>query len=222
LFESVVDLLGPVLDELVFVGGCTTGLFLTDSAAAGIRATMDVDAIVDVTSHAGYVSLAGRLRKLGLVEDTTPGAPMCRWRRRDVIVDVMPIDPQILGFSNRWYPTAIETAAVRRVGARDVRIVTPALFIATKLEAFQGRGRDVFASQDLEDIVTVVDGRREIVDDVAGADPAVRAFIGATITALLADRDFLDALPGYLLPDAASQGRRGILEQRLRALSGAS
>lgn len=48
LFESVVQLLASVLDELVFVGGCTTGLFVTDPAAAGIRPTRDVDAIVDV------------------------------------------------------------------------------------------------------------------------------------------------------------------------------
>ena len=48
LFESVVRLLAPVLDELVFVGGCTTGLFITDPAAGGIRPTKDVDAIVDV------------------------------------------------------------------------------------------------------------------------------------------------------------------------------
>lgn len=68
LFESVVRRLTPVLDELVFVGGCTTGLFLTDSAAGGVRPTKDVDAIVDVASYAGYASLAGRLRSLGLVE----------------------------------------------------------------------------------------------------------------------------------------------------------
>ena len=64
LFEAVVRLLAPVLDELVFVGGCTTGLFITEPAAAGIRTTRDVDAIVDVTSYAKYNALAdgcGRL-----------------------------------------------------------------------------------------------------------------------------------------------------------------
>lgn len=76
LFESVVQLLAPVLDELVFVGGCTTGLFVTDPAAAGIRPTKDVDAIVDVTSYAKYAALSERLRTLGLAEDTTPGAPL--------------------------------------------------------------------------------------------------------------------------------------------------
>jgi hypothetical protein len=78
-----------VLDDLVFVGGCTTGLFLTDPAASGIRPTKDVDALVDVTSYAKYASLAERLRALELAEDTTPGAPLCRWRRAETIVDVV-------------------------------------------------------------------------------------------------------------------------------------
>ncbi|PYR34229.1 MAG: hypothetical protein DMF90_17840, partial [Acidobacteria bacterium] len=89
-FESVVRLLAPMLDELVFVGGCTTGLFITDPAAGGIRPTKDVDAIVDVTSYAKYTALAEQPRALGLSEDTTPGAPLCRWRHGHQIIDVMP------------------------------------------------------------------------------------------------------------------------------------
>lgn len=97
-----------MLDELVFVGGCTTGLFIADPAAGGIRPTKDVHAIVDVTSYAKYAALSERLRALGLAEDTTPGAPLCWWRRDDLILDVMPVDERVLGFSNRWYPAAIE------------------------------------------------------------------------------------------------------------------
>ena len=220
LFESVVRLLAPVLDELVFVGGCTTGLFSTDPAAGAIRPTKDVDAIVDVTSYARYTALADRLRALGLGEDTTPGAPLCRWRHGDLIVDVMPTDATVLGFSNRWYPTAIETAQRFQISGHDVRVVTPALFIATKLEAFHGRGGDdVIASHDLEDIISVVDGRPEIVGDVAAAPDDVRAYIGAEIRALLHNRDFTEALAGFLLPDPASQARRSLLEGRLRSLS---
>lgn len=55
-----------MLDELVFVGGCTTGLFITDPAAGGIRPTKDVDVIVDVTSYGKYASLSEWLRTLGL------------------------------------------------------------------------------------------------------------------------------------------------------------
>ena len=220
LFESVVRLLVPVLDELVFVGGCTTGLFITDPAAGGVRPTKDVDAIVDVTSYAEYTTLSERLRTLGLAEDTTPGAPFCRWRHGQLIVDVMPTDATVLGFSNRWYPTAIETAQTFRIAGHDVRVVTPPLFIATKLEAFHGRGDDdVVASHDLEDIITVIDGRPEIVGDVAAASDDVRAYIGAEIRELLGNRDFTEALAGFLLPDPASQERRSLLEGRFRSLS---
>ena len=125
----------------------------------------------------------------------------------------MPVDEHILGFSNRWYPAAIETAQTINIAGHDVRVVTPALFIATKLEAFHGRGgNDVIASHDLEDIMAVVDGRAEIVDDVAAAPTDVRDYIASELRALLDNRDFVEALGGFLLPDAASQGRRGLLE----------
>lgn len=132
----------------------------------------------------------------------------------------MPVDPGVLGFSNRWYPAAIETAEIWRIADQNARIVTPALFIATKLEAFRGRGKgDVFASHDLEDIVTVVDGRQEIVVEVAAVSADIRAYVASQLRALLDNRDFVEALSGFLLPDTASQARRPLLEQRLKALS---
>lgn len=220
LFEAVVRLLAPVLDELVFLGGCTTGLFITDPAAGGIRSTRDVDAIIDVTSYAKYMVFSERLRMMGLTEDNTAGAPLCRWRHDQLIVDVMPTDAAVIGFSNRWYPAAIETAHTFDIAGHSVRVVTPALFIATKLEAFHGRsGEDVFASHDLEDIIAVVDGRPEIATDVAAASAEVRHYIGAEVRGLLANQDFVDALAGFLHPDAASQARRSLLEGRLRAIS---
>jgi hypothetical protein len=220
LFESVVQLLAPVLDDLVFVGGCMTGLFITDPAAGGVRPTKDVDAIVDVTSYAQYTALSERLRALGLAEDTTPGAPLCRWRRDDLIVDVMPVNERVLGFSNRWYATAIETAQTLDIAGHEVQVVTPALFVATKLEAFHGRGDDdVVTSHDLEDIIAVIDGRQELASEVAAAPTDVRDYVASELRALLEDRDFVEALGGFLLPDPASQERRGLLERRLRSLA---
>ena len=64
-----------------------------------------------------------------------------------------------------------------------------------------------------------MDGRAEIVDDVAGADGQVRTYIASEVRALLDNPDFVGALPGFLLPDAASQARRRILEDRLHVLS---
>jgi hypothetical protein len=62
------------------------------STASGIRPPKDGDAIVDVTSYTKYAMRAGRSDLSDLLKDTTPGAPLCRWRREDVIIDVTPND----------------------------------------------------------------------------------------------------------------------------------
>jgi hypothetical protein len=130
------------------------------------------------------------------------------------------MDEDVLGFSNRWYPPAIESASTLSIGGSEIRIVSPVYFVATKLEAFHGRGADHMAmSHDLEDIVTLVDGRAEIVGEIADADPDVRKYVAVEIAALLDNEEFVDSLTGFLLPDPASQARRPLLEERLRTIA---
>ena len=95
LLESAADLLRPLLDELVFIGGCATGLLITDAGAGGVRPTRDVDTIAQVTGYGAYAALSERLRILGLREDTDEGV-ICRWRHGELIIDVMPTDETIL------------------------------------------------------------------------------------------------------------------------------
>lgn len=110
LLTAVARLLRPMLSELVFVGGCTTALLITDTAAAEVRPTYDVDSIAEITSYAEYEAFSQRLRQLGFAADQSEGAPICRWAHGDIRLDVMPIDEKILGFSNRWYKPAMESA----------------------------------------------------------------------------------------------------------------
>jgi hypothetical protein len=131
----------------------------------------------------------------------------------------MPTDECILGFTNRWYMPALESAQLVRVAGVPLRVVTAVHFIAMKLEAFHGRGNDdVMGSHDLEDLMTVIDGRADIVDELKGAASDVRRYVASEVRALLERRDFADALPGFLLPDAASQARVPLVRDRLRAI----
>ncbi len=217
--ESAADLLRPLLDELVFVGGCATGLLITDPGSSGVRATRDVDTIMQVSSYDEYATLSERLRDLGLIEDTEDGV-ICRWRHGELIIDVMPTDEQVLGFSNRWYSPAIRAARKVQIRGARIRLITPPYFVATKLAAFHGRGKgDVSGSHDLEDAIAVIDGLPEIVEEVQESELDVRGYIALEFQQLLQARAFRDALPGFLLPDSASQARLPLLLDRLRALA---
>lgn len=221
LLKQVAQRLRPLLPEVVFVGGCTTGLFITDEAAAEVRPTFDVDVIAEITSYADYATFSERLRALGFREDASPGAPLCRWLIDEMKLDVMPLEEKILGFTNRWYKAAMATAAEKELEAGlHIRVVTAPYFIATKLEAFRGRGNNAFAnSNDLEDLLTVIDGRDAIVGEIADTSP-VRAYIAEQFVALLETPGFVDAMPGYLLPDPVSQERLPILKDRINQIAG--
>ena len=146
---------------------------------------------------------------------------MCRWQYEDLTIDVMPIEESILGFSNRWYEEALQTAQrVQLAEDLSIRAITAPYFLASKFEAFHGRGGgDYFASHDLEDLIAVVDGRDVLVSEIKESSSGLRDYIAAETKHLLQDRGFIDALPGFLPPDDASQQRLTLLLKRLRALS---
>ncbi len=221
LLTQAARLLEPLLGELVFVGGCTTTLLITDKAAAEVRPTYDVDAIAEITSYAAYADFSERLRRIGFTEDTSEGAPICRWRQNETILDVMPLDEKILGFSNRWYRSAMESAQERKLEPElRIRVVNSVYFCATKLEAFASRGKgDYMASHDLEDLLSVIDGRPELAQELQSAPQDVRMYIASHIGKLVSTQAFMDALPGHLLPDAASQARIGTIFARLRLIA---
>jgi hypothetical protein len=74
------------------------------------------------------------------------------------------------------------------------------------------------ASHDLEDVIAVIDGRPEIVGDVAAAPADIRAAIAIRFGELLARRDAEDVVAAQLLPDAESQDRLPLVLARIRTL----
>ncbi|MGD0956152.1 MAG: hypothetical protein ABR953_04905 [Candidatus Acidiferrales bacterium] len=223
-FQLLVDaakLLKPILGELVFVGGCATGLLISDEAAAAVRPTYDVDAIAEITSYVGYTEFSEKLKALGFQEDTREGAPRCRWRQQTTTLDVMPLDGKILGFRNSWYGPAMESAEQRELEpGLTILLVNPAYFCASKLEAFGDRGKnDYLGSHDLEDVIAVVDGRAELVGEIRAARNDVRSYLAQENAKLCGAPAFLDALPGHLPPDAASQERITTVLARLKEIA---
>jgi predicted nucleotidyltransferase len=219
LLARMAEALGALRERLVFVGGCATSLLVTDPAAAPVRATQDVDAVVAVTSLQEYRRLGAALEARGFKQTLAEADPPYRWSLGGMKLDVLPVEAAVLGFSNRWYSTALRTAvAIDLPGGLRIRVITPACFLATKLEAFEDRGRgDYLESHDLEDVLSVVDGRREIVTEIAEADAEMRRYIAGVFERLLADEGFVNALPGLVI-DSSPPARVPVLLERLNSI----
>lgn len=220
LVEGLLHHLGELKDQFVFVGGCATGLLITDRARPPVRTTTDIDLVTKVVTRSDYYILAEKLRNLGFTEDMKSEV-ICRWRIEEYEIDVMPDDEEILGFTNRWYRKAIETATqcILPSGA-TISLISPPLFLATKLEAFHDRGNDDYGvSHDMEDIITIVDGRPEIVEEIASIDGDVREYLRDEFDSLLAELEFTNTIHWHLSGDAFNQDRVTIIIERLRNIA---
>jgi hypothetical protein len=214
--RRVAEALGELREQVVFVGGAVAGLLVTDPLADGVRATRDVDAVVNA-SRAMFHRIEEAVAKRGFARDVHSDV-ICRWVHKDsgVLFDLMPVQPEVLGFSNRWYPYAVETAEpVELSPGIAIRLVTAVAFVATKLEAFAGRGGgDFLSSHDIEDVLNIVDGREELAAEMAEAPAELRKAVATAFHRLLTNADFANVLPGLI----AEPERAGLVLQRLKAM----
>ncbi|MBM4394648.1 MAG: hypothetical protein FJ087_03030 [Deltaproteobacteria bacterium] len=221
--RHVATHLGPLRDEVVFVGGMVTGLLVTDPGAPMARPTDDIDLIIEVASTVAYQTwLRDRLIAQGFRESVEDDI-VCRWRLGEFVVDVMPATPGVLGFSNPWYPhalaTAREVALPGREGGRvSIRVISAPAFLGTKLVAWEGRGNGDLLHPDIEDVVAVANGRQELPVEVERDAPELRRFLADAIEKLFAT-GLEDALPGHLEGDAASQARLPQVVATLRRIA---
>lgn len=200
-----------------FVGGAVMWVLVDHPEVTQFRRTKDVDVIVAVMTYSEYAALEQRLRDEGFIHDISPGAPMCRWVVDGCRVDVMPEKPASLGMNTRWFPEALAQAQITDLGGGvSAPVVTGPLFLATKMEAFKDRGKsDYYMSHDIEDIVTLVDGRSSIVQDVAGTEIHLRGYLCAEFSKMIAHPDFGDALHGHL----TEKQRIPLVKSRFKAIA---
>lgn len=207
MLEKVATVLAAVPQTIAFTGGATIALYLDDASAPDIRPTDDVDCVVEIISRAEYYRLSGLLRDLGLQESREAGAPLCRWQYEDITVDVMPCDESVLGFSNRWYAPGIANCIPYQLpSGRVIQIFSVPYLLASKIEAFIGRGQGSFYfSADIEDIVALLDGCSPLEAEVQHADIVVRTFLSEWFRS--SQEMLREIVPAFLSPVARNAGR---------------
>lgn len=224
LLERAARALEPLLEDVVFLGGASLALWITDPAAPAPRPTKDVDVVVEVASRSAFHTFEARLRCLGFREDQEEGI-ICRWRHSDsdLILDAMPSDAAILGFENRWQGASIPHAVERTLpSGASIRATPPAYLLATKIEAFNGRGHgDFLGSRDFDDMITLIDGREELVAEVLQSEPGIRSYVATELRRLSEHPRFREGISAALRADFASQARaEAVVLPRLEQLIG--
>ncbi len=199
MLKLALNLLGDLSEELIFVGGSTTCLYINPEIADELRPTEDVDCIVETYSRKAYSEIEKKLRDKGFTHDTRAKAPICRFRYKDILIlDVMPDDKGVLGFSNSWYTPGIKDKVTKSIEDKNINILSLPYFLASKFEAFENRGsEDPRFSTDLEDIILVLDGIKQL--KINSSNTNLKNYLKEKSNYCLTNRNTIEAIDAFLM-----------------------
>ena len=202
--KAIANLLDQLNEEFVFVGGATVSLYGDDTRTEA-RPTDDVDVVIELASYKGYAALDEKLRKVGFENDIESGV-ICRYKIQGMIVDIMPTDPSVIGFSNRWYPDGFKNAISIQLDDCVFKIFSLPYFIASKIEAFKGRGHNNYLySSDFEDIVYVLENNSTVATLIKEAPQDVREYLKQSFIEFQLDPNFEEGLSAHLEPGSQEE-----------------
>jgi hypothetical protein len=180
-------------NKVVFIGGAVVELYCDDPARSEVRPTDDVDVVVELLNLGSYQVLEEELRRIGFKNDIFSSV-ICRYRFHDIIVDIMPDNVNILGFTNIWYKDGLKNSFSYDLDTKlSIHIFTLAYFIASKFEAIKSErhGKDYRYNTDFEDIIYIFDNRININNELSKANKDVKIYLQDTLTNLL-KRPFIE------------------------------
>lgn len=203
--RAVAQALKPLNQKVVFVGGATIALYGNPDTAFEVRPTDDIDVVVELATYGTFAKLEERLREIGFVNDVEAKV-VCRYKIRGITVDIMPTEPDVIGFSNHWYPEGFKHAIPYDLTEREsIYIFSLEYQVATKLEAFFSRGKtDFLFSRDFEDLVYLFENAEGIEDALANCTGDLNDYLVSSFQLLLQHEDFEEGLFAHLHPTHAS------------------
>lgn len=217
--RQVAEALDDLNASVVYVGGAVIQLYSTDSASINPMTTYDVDCVVDITTYSEYRAFEEKIYKKHFYNDTSEGAPICRYIFNGEKVDFMPKVDTGIGESNRWYLKGLEyRQAYRLDDNRTIYIMPVAYYLASKLDALHSRGGiDYRGEKDFEDIVFVLNTCNHLLDSIRSSiEPPVKAYLKEEFSALLLRRNLREEVESALL----EEGRTDHVLDVIRSIAG--
>ena len=210
---EVAEALKEIKENMVFVGGAVVSLYTDDPAADEIRPTQDIDITLNIINLSHWQKVQGKLRELGFHPDPF-GHALCRYKYKDIPVDIMSSDDSPLGPANQWYKIGFENLWTVKANEQEIKILSAPCFLATKFEAFNNRGNDYRTSHDIEDIIYVIDNRTTIVEEMKESEPRIHLFLKEEIRKIINQGILMEVLLAHTHPLMSDQ-RIPIIEEKI-------
>jgi len=213
MLQTVAAGLEELKDYIVFIGGAVAELYADDPASSDIRPTQDIDCTIELSSYKELTELENDLRVKGFANDTSQGAPICRWIYNGIKVDVMPTGKNVFGFYNQWYSGGVGNKISKTLpNGTEIFVFPPEYYLATKFEAHNDRGgNDLRQSHDFEDIIYILDNCTSILEDIRNADEGVKKFLKDRCKSLFANDGISEGIKSAL-PYGSDSERVEIIE----------
>jgi predicted nucleotidyltransferase len=203
--ELVAIGLKDLKDNMVFVGGAIVSLYADYPTGEEIRVTSDIDMTTEIAHFQEWAVLNEQLIARKFNPDPQ-GHAMIRYTYKDIPVDIIPDGAVIaVGETNRWYAFGYDDVRTVKVNSQEIQIFGPAIFIATKFEAFKNRGRDYRTSHDIEDIIFVLQNNEGIVEDIANTHGEVITFLKEQLHLLITTPSSDEMLAAHIHPEQLAE-----------------
>lgn len=216
LLIHATNTLGDLCSEVVFLGGAVVGLLITEPGALSQRTTKDVDVAIEINSQMEFYELDKRLLNMGFTNDMY--GPTCRYLHGLTTIDIIPVNLDEAGVADNWYPLALKTAKPFALpNGVTIKLIPHECFIGTKLAAFNAADRegtgDIFLSRDFGDLIRLVDGRPEIVNEVLSCSAELRPYIQDRLKLILQEEYLEEAITEHV-----DQGRQMLVIERIHQI----
>ena len=187
--------------EFAFLGGSVLSLLVNDPTADTIRVTKDIDILANIRTRTAFHREERTLEARGFRHDTSEDAPICRWIADGIVVDVLPVREEVLGWKSRWFEEALKAASV------------------VEIEAFEDRGRgDFICSTDFEDVICLFNGRTTLVNEII-AEATVCPVLAGKFATYLENPDVEDAVMGFVQTESRPEDRFAAVMTAFRKLA---
>ncbi len=209
--RKIARALGEMNEQVVYVGGAVVSLYINDPAADDVRPTKDVDISMAIATWSELETVREELTHKGFIQSAEDDV-ICRFRYKDIKVDVM--NTKAIGWapSNPWFAPGFEKKEFFEIEEQRIQILSLPYFLASKFAAFNDRGaKDPRTSHDFEDIIYILDNRTDIVEKLNATTGNVRSYLREQFQSILDDPGKLEAITGNLFYETRQERFERIL-----------